>query len=160
VDTPTGYRYIGLLGFLLFATFFDLKTRKVPNVLVGIAVGVAVVISFLPESKIDLMQSILGGLLGLLIFYYPYAKAYIGAGDTKLFVVIGMFLGPHLAIWAYLFTCLMGGFFATFVAIYQSQLKQAITNIYTKSHVQKNFPYAVAIFAGTVMAIFNCQKLL
>jgi Flp pilus assembly protein protease CpaA len=99
-------------------------------------------------------------LLGFLIFYYPYFKSYIGAGDTKLFVIVGMFLGPHLAIWAYLFSCLMGGLFATFVAIYQSQLKQSISNIYSNTHVNKNFPYAVAIFTGTGMAVFNCQKLL
>ena len=160
MDIPTSYRYFGLLVILLFATFFDVKTRKVPNVLVGIAVGVAIFISFVPGSKIDLIQSLLGGLLGLLIFYYPYVRSYIGAGDTKLFVIVGMFLGPHLAIWAYIFTCLMGGFLATFVAIYQSQLKQTIANIFNQSQVQKKFPYAVAIFIGTGMAIFNCQKLL
>ncbi len=160
VYIPTSYRYIGLLGFLFLATFFDFKTRKVPNVLVIIAVGSALFISLLTGSKIDLMQSLLGGLLGFVIFYYPYIRSYIGAGDTKLFVIVGMFLGPHLAIWAYLFTCLMGGFFATFVAIYQGRLKQSIANIYGNTHIHKNFPYTVAIFAGTGMAILNCQKLI
>ena len=154
------YSYLAILGFLLLAAVFDLKTRRVPNYLIAVALGVALMMTMIPGSQIDLVKSILGGLLGLLIFSYPFAKSYLGAADTKLLVVVGMFLGPHLAIWAYLFTCLIGGFFATFLAIYQSQFKQTITNIFNQRHGQMNFPYAVAILFGTGMAIFNVQKLL
>ena len=156
----TSHSYLIILGFLLVAALFDIKTRRVPNYLVGVAVGVALIIELIPGLQINLVDSLLGGLLGLLIFSYPFAKSYLGAADTKLLILVGMFLGPHLAIWAYLFTCLIGGFFATFLAIYQNQMKQTIINIFHKRHGHMNFPYAVAIFVGTLMAILEVKNLL
>jgi prepilin peptidase CpaA len=156
----TDHSYLVILGFLLVAALFDIKTRRVPNYLVGVAVGMALIFVLIPGSQITFMKSLLGGLLGLFIFFYPFTKSYLGAADTKLLILVGIFLGPHLAIWAYLFTCLIGGFFATFMAIYQSQMKQSIINIFHLRHGEMNFPYAVAIFVGTVMAIFKVQNLL
>ena len=149
-----------VLGFLAIASIFDLMARKVPNYVVGSGMLLAFIFSASNHVGINVMDCLFGGLLGLIIFYYPYAKGYLGAADTKLTMMVGMFLGPRLSLWAFIFSCLSGGFIAMLAAISQCRLKKSFTNIYQYSEVEMNFPYAIAIFTGTSMAIFNCQRVL
>ena len=122
----------------------------------------ALILTIMPNSDVSNLSagdSLLGGLLGLVIFYYPYAKGYLGAGDTKLFVMVGMFLGPSLGCWAFLFTCLAGGIITLPLAIAKS-FKHVPSNLDQPRSYQMNFPYAVPIFIGTTMAVFHLQELL
>ncbi len=117
-------------------------------------------ISFLDGAPVNAIESLLGALLAFLIFYYPYAKAYIGAGDVKLFVLVGLFLGPSLAMWAFLFSCLTGGIIALVFGLIKGRLGDLVNGSKQLSAYQMDVPYAVAIFVGSSMAIFNFQKIL
>jgi prepilin peptidase CpaA len=160
MSPPTSSSQYLLLGILAIAAVMDIQTRKVSNYLIGLGVGVAIFLCLLPGSDLSLVQCLLGGGLGFLIFYYPFVKECLGAADTKLFVTVGMFLGPNLAFWAFVFSCLIGGVIALLVALYQKELKQSLINVYQQNRSQMNFPYAVAIFLGTGMAILKLQNYL
>jgi len=150
------------MGLLVIAAIYDAMARRVPNILVASGMLLALALSIMPNSNISNLNigtSLLGGLLGLVIFSYPYAKGYLGAGDTKLFVMVGLYLGPSLASWAFLFSCLAGGIIALPWVMSRS-LKQVSSKFYEPRRYQMNFPYAIPIFVGTTMAIFHFQDLL
>ena len=157
----SGSQYL-LIGLLAIAAIFDVMVRRVPNTLVGIGMLSALTLTIMPNSNIsnlNISASLLGGLLGLVIFYYPYAKGYLGAGDTKLFVLVGMFLGPSLAAWAFLFSCLAGGMIALPFVILRS-FKRVSSKLHQSRCYLMNFPYAIPIFIGTTMSVFHFQDLL
>lgn len=120
----------------------------------------AIVIASLNSPLSNVTQCLIGAALALVIFFYPYAKGYMGAGDAKLLLMIGMFLGPVLALWSFLFICLVGGFVAVVFALIKGRLSNSVLGLVKPGEYRMDLPYAVAIFLGTSMAVFNFQRLL
>ncbi len=89
-----------LLLLLLLSALADLKTDRIPNgfILLGIVIGIAGgVLS--GRGLPDLLASVLPAFL---LMYPLYVIGALGAGDVKLFVMIGSFLtvGEFLSVLA------------------------------------------------------------
>jgi prepilin peptidase CpaA len=89
-----------LLLLLLLSAFADLKTDRIPNgfLLLGMIIGVSG--SILSGRNLsDILASV---LLAFLLMYPLYMIGALGAGDVKLFVMIGSFqaIGEFMAILA------------------------------------------------------------
>lgn len=155
----TDWYYGSLLALLLTASWFDIKSRKVPNqlILVGILVGV-VANAWMGTSE-RFSFALYGLLLGFCIPIIPYALNWIGAGDVKLFSVVGLFLGPEGIIDAAIYTALCGGVLALYYVIKM----RFITNIYKVpfAHTMNKptLPYVLAITGGALMTIFLADNL-
>lgn len=78
-----------LLLLLLLAALADLKTDQIPNgfILLGMFLGLT---GGLWTDK-DLWKSIVSMLLAFLLLYPIYKIGVLGAGDVKLFIMIGSF---------------------------------------------------------------------
>lgn len=84
--------YHSLLLLLLFlAAIADLKTDRIPNgfIVLGIAVGGAGGLWY----HSDLKQSVLSMLLAFLLMYPLFKIGALGAGDVKVLMMIGSFMG-------------------------------------------------------------------
>ena len=79
-----------LMGLLLAAAFFDLWKRKIPNLLIlgGAILGITGMIS----CREPFFTYLPGILIPLLIFFPFFMIGTLGAGDIKLFSMIGFFL--------------------------------------------------------------------
>lgn len=98
-----------LLLVLAIAVWFDLRERRIPNplVLMGLVIGLAS--SALTGGLPALGDSLGGTLLGVVLFLPFFVLGAIGAGDAKLFGVVGSFVG-HEALWAvWLYSLICGG---------------------------------------------------
>lgn len=91
------------------AAVYDIKTLKVPNYITfsGIAGGIAV--HLLPEGPSSLGQVILGMAVPVLLFLPLFLSSMIGAGDIKLFMAAGCFLGPYRVINVMILSILAAG---------------------------------------------------
>ena len=101
-----------LLIVLAIAVCYDLRDRRIPNwlVLVGIAVGMA--FSVLLGGLAAFRDSGVGMLLGVFLFVPFFVLGVIGAGDAKLFGVVGSFVG-YEALWAiWIYVLISGGVIA------------------------------------------------
>ena len=165
-------KHIAVLLIALLACVTDLRTRRIPNLLTfGAALAGLVFHSFAPVGE-GFTAAALGWLLGIAIFFLPFALGGLGGGDVKLLGALGAWLGPGEALWVALYAGVAGGVMAIVVALSTGYMRQSLSNIYLLlAHWRvagvralpqitldgSNGPrlaYAVPIFAGTVVGIW------
>ena len=158
---------IVLTAYLLAASYTDLTSHRIPNLLILSGIGSALLINILLEGMPGLSNSLYGLLLGFLLLLPLYLLKGMAAGDIKLMATVGAFVGPKLIIAAVLSTLICGSIFGL-VYIFAKNMDvgnrfiTGINSYFVKNkHVDDNgslstansFPYAPAIFAGTSVAI-------
>ena len=167
-----------LLALLLAATVIDVRTRRIPNVLVasGMLIGFAVH-AITPAGEglfaatwgsLGVLQSLLGWGAGLALFLPLHLLRALGAGDVKLLAMVGAWLGAPLLIGATLLTLLAGGAMALSVMLLSRTSRQVLGNVRfmlttaligaQSGHLaaveapaasSARLPYALAILVGT-----------
>ncbi len=72
----------------------DLKTRKIPNIILLILMVSGIVMCFLGDGNFPISKRVVGMIVAWLVFMIPsYMKINVGSGDIKLAAVIGFLLG-------------------------------------------------------------------
>lgn len=166
--------FAGLLLMLALATFSDIKERKIPNALVIFGLLYSLFFQYILSGMAGGFDWILGVSVGFLCFIPLYVLRGMAAGDVKLMMAVGGFLGFPLIIKAVLYVFLSGGVMVVVFVTFKGRFKHLINNLrvmftdlYIKStsgvnvaddYVLKNsagrMPYALAIAAGTLIALF------
>lgn len=165
-----------LLTTVVAAAFFDWRTRKIPNVLIGIALVGALILQLSAHGLADgLIAWAAGTAAGMAAFIGLYMLRAMGAGDVKLMGAVGAFVGPGSALTIAVLACLAGGLIAILVMIRRKQgvhvwnsLNEKVAALQsrdlvglqadkpachtTATHAHR-FPYAAAVGVGTVLAI-------
>ncbi|NMG55934.1 A24 family peptidase [Aromatoleum aromaticum] len=171
-----------LIGVLAFAVVSDIRRGRVPNLFVVFGTVAATLfhsIATLGEGVlhaspgsiglVSLLEGVMIGFVGLLPLYILRA---MGAGDVKLMMMVGAFLGPLQTLGVVVLTFLAGGVLAIVMALWQRSFRQLATNLrfmLTTSSVRAaggesprfeplaqtagRMPYAVAIAAGVVLQL-------
>lgn len=101
-----------LVALLFIALVCDLKTDKVPNVLILSGYGIGIVACVLRYGTVGIIWGILF-VVAVWIFYMPvYLLGGLGGGDCKLLVWPVLFLEPDRLLECYFFIFLCGGVIA------------------------------------------------
>lgn len=142
-----------LMGILFLASWFDIKSRKVPNRLIVLGIFLGICVNALGSFPGHFYSGILGFALGFGLMLIPYCLGLLGAGDVKLFAVVGLFLGPDNTLDAVVYTVMCGGVLALFFLfrIGVARIRKVDT---TEKVNQRSLPYAVAISGGTLLTLF------
>jgi prepilin peptidase CpaA len=149
------------------ATFTDLRSRRIPNwlVLPYLLLGIAFSIWF--HGWHGAVESLEGAGLALLIYGFLFWMGGMGAGDVKLCIAIGAWIGPTQLFVALVLTGLAGGAMALLWAarggflgeLFQStggllfSAKERGEAVLTNPQRRK-MPYAPAIAVGTLISFF------
>ena len=173
---------LALATLVLTAVVCDLRTRRIPNPLVGVGMALGLLFQIAARMGGDLFvnpvgasgiaAALLGGLTGLALFLPLYALRTMGAGDVKLLAMVGVWLGPEHVAWAALWTLLAGGVLALFAALVTGVMRQVLANLHTMlvmffmqaqtggglgmtapAQTTGRLPYAVAIGCGTAIEL-------
>jgi prepilin peptidase CpaA len=171
-----------LCVWLLAAAVIDVRSRRIPNWLVGSGVISALALHLLAPFGTGLFafwwgspgvsQSLLGLLTGLALFMPLYLLRAVGAGDVKLLAMVGAWLGPQLLLGATLLSVLAGGVMAIVVMLASRTSLQVLTNVrvmlttaFVGMHAGKlsaldapppgsvRLPYALAIAIGSMAQV-------
>ena len=171
---PSHAALAGLLLTVFCAAWVDLRRWRIPNRLLAPSAAAALMLSaFMPGGQ-GLTASLLGGLVGLMVFMPLYLLKGMAAGDIKLMGVIGLYSGAALTLDIALLTALIGGLWV--ITLFQWQMHAdpkrirqfglclrhrglratAAANTAAKAAVQNKsllIPYGAVIATGTVLAL-------
>jgi prepilin peptidase CpaA len=169
-----------LCALMALAAWNDLRTRRIPNLLVfgGALLGLllnalypagASLLVGAPFGGIGLWWALAGLAMGLGLLLPMYMLRALGAGDVKMMAMVGAFVGPRPVAACVLLTFLAGGVLAVVVALSTGKLRATVRNTWHMTmlavlrgiqgevtHIDApatpsgRLPYAVAIASGTL----------
>ena len=85
-----------LVLLLVISVYHDYKTQKIPNKITIPTIAAGVILSTVYFGFAGLWTSLLGFIVGFLIFLLPFILGGMGAGDVKLMAAIGAVMGLSL----------------------------------------------------------------
>jgi prepilin peptidase CpaA len=160
------------MGCLLVAAMvFDVRYRKIPNILTFPAMLAGMAYYTLTGGGAGLLFSLGGLVTGLAVLFIFFLMGAMGAGDVKLMGAIGALSGFDVVINAALFSMVAGGVYALIVILFRySACKEVLSRLFLQLNYLmrtgklaeislKNRPnepklcYAVAIAAGTFFVL-------
>lgn len=100
------------LALSCLAAWSDWKTFKVSNNLLICFLTAAVASRLIMADAGGIADCIVGLILPFIILWVFYRFRKIGAGDIKLFCVLGAFMGPGSILWCMFCSFLCGGVLA------------------------------------------------
>jgi prepilin peptidase CpaA len=154
------------------ACVFDLRCKRIPNVLTFGAAVVAFGFGLLTQGVWGLWTAIAGWGVGCAVFLPWFLLGGMGAGDVKLLAGLGAWLGPEGALWAGLYAGLAGGPLALIVSAARGYLKQSFVNLWClltfwrisgvqpmagltlRTAASPRLPYALPIAVGAVVTLW------
>jgi len=155
---------------LIISVFTDVRDGKIYNVVTVPAALLGLVLNIVTKGLPGAWSSLAGLALGLALFFLSaFLGRILGAGDCKLFAAVGALQGPQLLLWAILFSLVMGGVLGLLVALWRGVLRHSLQRVWqavyfkiylkmpmdiSQSSSKLRLPYAVAILAGTLLALW------
>ncbi len=154
------------------ATFTDLHSRRIPNWLVLPFLVAGFVVSGWLNGWHGIAQSVEGAALALVIYGFLFFMGGMGAGDVKLCIAIGAWIGPSQLFLALVITGMVGGVMALCWAAFGGFLKELFTGasnlifsgkdngglgdpeVALSNPKRRKMPYAPAIAIGTLISFF------
>ncbi len=156
----------------LIGSVFDVKSRRVPNLLTGPAIIFGLLLHLSLSGWRDMGVAAAAGFICGLVFLVFYLAGGMGAGDVKLITAVGCLCGFHNIVYLLALTGIAGGLMAVCLALSRGRLKETIFNVgalvaHHRSegltpHPEINvlnastlrLPYALAITAGCFMTFY------
>ena len=149
---------IVLLVLLFLAAVWDFCCGKIPNMLVvtGICYGI---IRLLSENEI--LRYISGIIIPLIVFFPLYKIGVIGAGDVKLFSMLGFYLLCSELIYCIFISFLLGALLSILSFIrYENFLERmSYAFSYLKDCIcQGHFRYYYLDSKGNILSDSECSR--
>jgi prepilin peptidase CpaA len=161
-----------LMANLALASVYDLLTRRIPNwlTLPGTLAGLS--LNWWVGGYDGLLTGFFGLSTGFFLLFFFYLLGGMGGGDVKLLALVGSFLGPRFAFYAFVWMALSGGILAVGSLIYKRAFSQTARNLKSlllgwilrtgqsasQIHLQNpsliKLPYGLAIAIGTALAVY------
>lgn len=152
------------VAVLAVATFTDLRSRRIPNLLVLPFMALGLVVSTINGGWHGLVHSLAGLVLGGTVFGVLAAMGGMGMGDVKLCAAIGAWIWSRQMFVALVLTGLAGGVLALAWAIFGGFLLELALNFLRliagrklpeqtlENPLTRKMPYAPAIAIGTLVS--------
>ena len=161
---------------VLIATITDLRSRRIPNLLVGPLLLGGVIVSTAVGKWHGLEQSLLGILLAVVLMGLLYLLGGMGMGDVKLCAAVGAWIGPSQLGLALVMMGIAGGLMALIWAVYGGFLGESLDGVgdllagFRKRGLRphdtlvlsnkktRKLPYAPAIAIGVIFSFLAVTK--
>jgi prepilin peptidase CpaA len=119
-----------VLAVAIVAVAFDVRTRRIPNLLTFGAAILALLVAIVSGGPAATMTAVFAWMLGVALFFPFFALGGMGAGDVKLLAALAAWLGPIDAVYLALFTAMAGGVIGLGVSLARGYTGRALSNIW------------------------------
>src|SRR5215510_7126588 len=116
-----------LLALIGPACWFDIRERRIPNV-VTVAGVVAALVLRLSAGVGPMLDGLAAAGLVLLVGLLPFVLGILGGGDVKLLAAVGAFMGTDRLFGALLVIAAVGGVLALFEAARRKALIRTLVS--------------------------------
>jgi len=116
-------------AFVAVCVAFDLRVRRIPNVLSGGGVLAGVVLNLLFFGTRGILPSLSGVAVIVGVLLAPFALGGIGGGDVKMMAAIGAFVGPRLALESLMAGVIVGGMVVVIHLARLGRLREKLTRL-------------------------------
>ncbi len=142
-----------LMVVLAVAVVTDLRSHRIPNILLAPALSLALLIHTMNGGADSLLLATGGFVTGLAMLLPLYFMGGLAGGDVKLLAVVGCFMGPWGAVIAGLATMMVGAVFGIVVIAWR-RIRPAldVPAMQLPDSEITTIAYAPAIAAGTLIA--------
>ena len=117
---------IVVLATGVIASWIDLRSRRVPNLLTMPLACAGLFLAAIGASGLTVTDAALGCLVGLGLMLPLHVLGGTGAGDVKLMAAFGALLGPAGVLGAFIRMAIVGGVIALGVAIQRGRLRETL----------------------------------
>jgi prepilin peptidase CpaA len=170
-DTMPRAILASLLVFLGLSVIFDLRARRIPNLVSGPAIVVGLVLNAAYSGASGLLASLAGAGLVIGILMWPFAAGGIGGGDVKMMGAVGAFVGPGLAVMGLVIGMILGGIIMSAHLVRLGRLREKLASlgrmvavalgtrsvqplmIRSDDETAITLPYSVPLAIGTLIAL-------
>lgn len=119
-----------VLVVAIVAAGFDVRTRRIPNLLTFSAAILAMLVATLTGGLSATIAAVFAWMLGVALFLPFFALGGMGAGDVKLLAALAAWLGPVDAVYLAIFTAMAGGVIGLAVTLARGYTRRAFSNIW------------------------------
>lgn len=158
---------------VIVAASTDITARRIPNIVVATGLAVALLVQCaIHGAAAGALLWLTGAATGFALLLPFYLLRGMAAGDVKLMMTVGAWVGPALAFHIALAAFITGGIGSVALVVYRGRARQLASNLRaiarnTSQAVQDGatgprqlpgsvgtMPYGVAIAAGTLGMLF------
>jgi prepilin peptidase CpaA len=119
-----------VLVVAIVAVGFDVRTRRIPNLLTFGAAILALLVALVSGGLTAIATAVFAWMLGVALFLPFFALGGMGAGDVKLLAALAAWLGPVDAVYMAIFTAMAGGVIGLGVTLAGGYTRRALSNIW------------------------------
>lgn len=152
-----------VLAASLVASVTDVKTRKIPNVLV-LALGIASLVAAALSGPVSALVYLAALIVCVGLGTIAHSFRLLGGGDVKMLAFSTAALGVHDGIAFLLYVAVCGGVAGMVYSLMRGTLPQTLVNVRsmlfclstgvsagTPLKGTQHLPYALAIFSGAIL---------
>lgn len=118
-----------LLMLVSLSAAFDAKERRIPNKITFVGIVVGLLFNLITGGWIGFLNSFLGLLAGIAIFFIPFAVGGMGAGDVKLMGAIGALMGWRFSMETAIYSALVGGVMVLVYLVYTRKMRDTLSGM-------------------------------
>jgi prepilin peptidase CpaA len=119
---------MSLLLLVTLAGVHDLRSRRIPNSLLLVALAAALPLQA-AKGATGLLDGLGGAACGLLLFLPLYLLRGMAAGDVKLLATIGALAGPAAVFQIAVSTWCIGGVMALAIILFRGQVRAVLATL-------------------------------
>lgn len=120
---------VALAVLLVAASIADLRSRRIPNLLIGFGLCIGFGLAWSAMGLTGLWFATKGALVGLALFFPLFLLRAFGAGDVKLMMVVGSLVGAPDAVVIAMIALVAGGTLALVSSIAGRRFAGMLTNL-------------------------------
>ena len=117
-------------GLLLTAVGMDLKSMRISNRLIIISLSLAMVRRFICEGILGVFTGMILICIPVVLLYLLFLAGALGAGDIKLFSLLGGFISLKELLWCMLFAFVFAAVYALGKMLYFGTFFSSMRNVW------------------------------
>ena len=116
-------------GLVFIAVCMDLCSMRISNRLILIGLGIALLQRFLSGGMIEVLNGIILTVVPIILLYLLFLVGALGAGDIKLFSLIGGFVNFKILAGCIFYAFLFAGVGSFLKMVYHRTLFSSLRNV-------------------------------